>query len=110
MKPLPAQNLRDNLRLLLKETGITTTGLAAKSGISKRMIDYILSGERGASIDVAESLAKAFGLNGWQLIKPNLQYDLHKSGRLEELEKKFLACEQETQDYVLSVMKREARN
>lgn len=84
-RPTPADNLIANLIMLLDVTGMKKTELAKKSGIGKRTVYCILNRERGASIQMAADLAGAFGLNGWDIIKPELNYDLAKSGKLDEL-------------------------
>src|SRR3990167_876051 len=109
MNNLPSETLIVNLQMLLKKTGISTADLAKKSGVTKRMIDYILSRERGASIDIAGKLSGAFGLNGWQLIMPSLPYDLAKTGQLDKLIENFTRCDQKSQQYISHVAEREAK-
>lgn len=110
MKPTTAETLITNLKMLMAKTKTNTAWIARQSGVSKRMVDYILSGERGASIEVAEKIANAYGITGWQLIMPSLPYDLASSGKLDRLINKFEHCSQVAQDYVLDVLKREATN
>jgi transcriptional regulator with XRE-family HTH domain len=97
-----------NLKMLLNKTSTTTGWLSERSGVSKRMIDYILAGERKPTIDVADRLANAYGITGWQLIMPSLPYDLAKSGKLDNLINDYKNCNSTTQDYVNQVMQREA--
>lgn len=108
MKITPAQTLVKNLRMLMLSTKMTSADLSTKSHVSKRMIDYILSGERKPSVEVAGQLAEAFGLTGWQLIMPSLTNDLEKNGILDKLIADFLHCGEISQDYILSVAEREA--
>lgn len=109
-KQLPAKTLVSNLQMLLKETGMTVGELAHRSGVSKRMIDYILAGERKPSVEIAGMLANAFGLTGWQLILPNLSYMIARSGALDNLIDDFERASQETREYVAHVLKREVSN
>ena len=106
-KPTTQETLILNLKMLMTHNNMSVSDLAKKSGITARMIYMVLNKERKPGIELADSLAKAFGLSGWHIIKPNLPYDMIRSGKMEEVEKNFLACEQETQEYVLSVMRRE---
>lgn len=108
MKITPAETLVINLKMLLSITKITTGELALKSGVSKRMIDYILSGERKPSVEVAGQLAEGFGLTGWQLIMPSLPYDIAKNGILDKLIKDFIHCDTTSQDYISHVAQRDA--
>lgn len=105
---MPQETMIINLKMLMERTKMTTKQIALKSGISSRMIDYILSGERGATIETAEKIANVFGLTGWQLIMPSLPYDVAKSGALDQLIKDFSHCETVSQKYISSVAQREA--
>ncbi len=85
----PAENLIRNLKMLLAKTGMPKTELAKKSGIGVRTIYCILSRERGASIQMADDLAQAFRLSGWDIIRPDLDYDLAKTGHIDSLIKNY---------------------
>lgn len=108
MKTPPAQTLVTNLKMLMAKTKINSAELSAKSHVSKRMIDYILNGDRKASVELAGELAEAFGLDGWQLIMPSLPYDLAKNGTLDKLIQDFVHCGHASQDYITHVAEREA--
>jgi transcriptional regulator with XRE-family HTH domain len=109
MRPLPKDSLVTNLRMLLAKTGMSVGELASKSGVSKRMIDYILAGERKATIPTAEKLAEPFGLSGWQLIMPNLPYELARNGKLDRLIDSYEHSNDATRGYVDSVLERERK-
>lgn len=108
MKISPADTLVINLKMLMQKTGINSAELHLKSGVSKRMIDYILNGDRKPSVEIAGQLADGFGLTGWQLIMPSLPYDLAKNGTLEKLINDFSHCAHASQDYITHVAEREA--
>jgi transcriptional regulator with XRE-family HTH domain len=108
MKQMPAQTLVHNLNMLLNKTNISISELSRRSGVTGRMIHYILNGERTPSVDIAGKLAGAFGLTGWQLIMPSLPYDLAKTGELDKLIENYSHCDTTTQSYVNQVMMREA--
>ncbi len=82
-RPKASKTLVANLRALMRATGMKRTLLVKKSGVSERMIGYILAEERTPTLDIAEALAKAFGLRGWQMIVPGLPVALAKNGRIE---------------------------
>lgn len=42
--------------------------LAAKSGVSERMIHSVLAGESRLTVDVAEALGAALGFNAWLML------------------------------------------
>lgn len=104
-----SMTLINNLQMLMARTNTSPSWIAQKSGVSKRMIEYIISGERGASIEIADKIAEAYGISGWQLIMPSLPYDLAKSGKLQKLIENYDHCNTETKNYVYHVMEREAK-
>jgi len=106
-KVLPADTLVINLKMLLKKRDMKPSELSRLSGVTERMIHYILNGQRKASVEIAGKLAEAFGLTGWQIIMPSLPYDLAKSGKLDKLIDNYSHCNQTTQSYVSQVMERE---
>lgn len=108
MKTEPAEILVINLKSLMGKTALTSSDLSKKSGVSKRMIDYILNGDRKATIELTGKLADAFGLAAWQLIMPSLPYDIAKNGTLNQLIKDFSACATESQDYIRHLAQRDA--
>lgn len=95
-----------NLKYLLEITGMHKNDVAKKSGVSSRYIDYLLNFDKYPSIEVAENIGQAFGLNGWHMILPDLDYELGKNGNLEELLKDFTDSSKVTQDYVFEVLHR----
>lgn len=102
-------NLITNLKMLIEVTKISYGDLAKKSQVSERHIKYILRGERTPSIEIADQLASAFGLTGWQLIMPSLPYDLARNGRLEKLIEHVTHSSNESRDYILRVAEKEAK-
>lgn len=111
-RPLPSETLAINLAMLIElipEKKKPLDWLAKKSGISKRMIQYILKCERTATVNTAEALAEPFGLTGWQLITPGLRADLVKNGCLERLIANFYRSTDEGRDYISRVAEQEAK-
>lgn len=111
-RPLPSETLAANLAMLVElipEKKKPLDWLAKKSGISKRMIQYILKCERTATVNTADQLAEPFGLTGWQLITPGLRADLVKNGRLERLVQNFYRSSEEGRDYISRVAEQEAK-
>lgn len=106
-RPNTAETLVSNLRALMRATGMKKPELAKKSGVSERMIGYILAGERTPTVDVADALGKAFNLSGWQMIVPGLPTELTKNGQLEKLVKNYSQLSQEGRSFVDLVAERE---
>lgn len=108
-RPSTTDTLITNLRALMEATGIKKPELAKKSGVSERMIAYLMAKERTPTVDVAEALGKVFGLTGWQLILPGLPIELAKNGRLEKLVKNYSKLSVNGREFVDRVAEREAK-
>lgn len=102
------RNLINNLVTLMDARGWTAKELSEASGVSKRMVAYIVSGERAPSISIADDLAKAFGLEGWHLIMPNLTRDILTSSAFSELLKNYTQATDEGRDLINKIADREA--
>lgn len=59
---------------------LTQQGLAAKSGVSQRMISAILTSQSGVSAETLDSLGSAFGIPGWVLSIPDLDDEALRRG------------------------------
>lgn len=108
-KPRPADVFRTNLKGLLDRTGMKVTQLERDTGVSSRMIRFILDGERKPTVDMAEAIAHGFGLTGWQMLLPNLLDDLVNSHQLELLIQLFVDTPADGRDYVLRVAEKESK-
>lgn len=108
-RPKTADTLVTNLKALIRETEMTIPALAEKSGVSARMIGYLLAGERTPTIEVADALAKPFDLTGWQLLIPGLRIDLAKAGKLEQLVHNYSSASDEGRKYIDRVSEQEAK-
>lgn len=95
--------------MLMRHYEIDEKTLSQKSGVSLRMIYYVLNGERKPTIEIADKIASAFNITGWQLILPNLTDDLIKSGKLDKLMADYAHCSKESQEYIFHVAEREAK-
>ena len=107
--PKTVMDFVSNLEYLLKNVGLKKQELAAKSGISARYIDFLLNFERYPTIEIAEKIGNAYGLSGLLMIMPNLDYQLAKAGKLEELLKEFSMSSKATQDFISDVLNREKK-
>lgn len=98
-----------NLRALMRDTGTTKIALSKKSGVSQRMVAYILSKERTPTVDVAESLAKAFNLKGWQLMIPDINIEVAKSNKLDVLIKNYAESSDNGREFIDRVAEKESK-
>lgn len=109
MKKNTAKSLVENLNHLMDSTGLNARQISERSGISPRAVAYYISGERVPDIEMAEKLAKVFGLEGWHLIMPNLPDDLKEHKRLRSLLENYNVASKEGKDHITMVAEREAR-
>lgn len=84
-RPKTRATIAANIKMLIKEWPMQIDELAQKSGVTKRMIQYVISQERAPSIEIADAIATAFGISGWQLLIPDLRSDLVRQGKLTAL-------------------------
>lgn len=107
-KTSTVENFANNLRLLMRLGGLNQTELAKKSGVSQKTISNILNNGQNPTIETADLLAAAFGLEGWHLIMPNLPTDLVSSPTIEALFNSFLGASTGGREMIIKVAEREA--
>lgn len=71
MRPDPRKVLSDNLRRIIGPDS-NPSRWAAEHRMDKKPVQRMLAGTHAATIDTIESIAKAAGLQPWQLLLPNL--------------------------------------
>lgn len=73
--------LAANVRRLMDAEHLSQQALAKRAGVSQRGVSYVLNyrdeHDRHPSTETVEALARAFGLQAWQLMAPNLGQELH---------------------------------
>ena len=107
-KTSTAECFANNLRLLMRLSAVNQTELAKMSGVSQKTISNILKGTQTPTIETADLLAAAFGLEGWHLIMPNLPSDLVSSPTIEALFSSFLGASAGGREMIIKVAEREA--
>lgn len=107
-KPSTQETLVRNLKMLMDMCGMENKDLEKKSGVTARMIRYILAMERCPSIEVADKLASAFGLTGWQLIMPQLMGDIKHLRHIESLIDNWNKADPDGKAFIEDAAKREA--
>ena len=108
-RPDTKQAFQRNLRMLKRLYQLSSKTISDRSGVSERMVDYLLAGERTPSIEVAEQLAHAFGLTGWHMLLPHLTADLAKHDKLDQLIENYGASGADGRDHIDMVAAREAK-
>lgn len=104
-----AETLAVNLRLLMDVFEWKPADLAEKTGgeVSDRMISYVLNCQRVPSIEVAEIMARPFGLTGWQLLIPSLPQDIERSKSMRKVIDAYIAANNEGKDMIEMIAQRE---
>jgi transcriptional regulator with XRE-family HTH domain len=107
-RPATRDTLARNLTVLMAEAGWNQVELAKRSGVSQRQISNILRKESGCSVEHADALARAFGLQGWHLIMPTLPADV-RNGALPLLMERYAASSAEGRKAIDRVAELESR-
>lgn len=79
------ENVSRNVRFLMERHGDNLRTLASRCGVSKSTVQRIVAGDQAASIEHCHAIAKAYGLQGWNLLHPDLPRDLEDGGTLARL-------------------------
>lgn len=107
-RPATRETLARNLAALMGEMHWNQVELSKRSGVSQRQISNILRRETGCSIEHADALARAFGLQGWHLIMPTLRKDL-EAGAISLLIDRYAAASAEGRSAIDRVAELESR-
>lgn len=105
---LPSGTVGKNIDMLIRELPMPIEDVARKSEISKRMIQYIIADQRQPTVTTAEAIAEAFGIAPWELLLPNLNAQLARSGKLNRLVRNYGAAPDQTRNYIDFVAERDA--
>jgi transcriptional regulator with XRE-family HTH domain len=87
---------------------MTSRELEERSGVSHRQIRNILNGASAPTTETVDALAKAFGLQGWHLLLPNLPDDLANGHALAQLVDGFINSDVDGRELTLRMLKRKA--
>lgn len=101
--------LIQNIEMLKKEAGnMSNRELSRRSGVSDRAIGKTLNKESAPAVDNVEKIAKAFGLESWQLMLPNLRADMKRSGHLDQLIADYMDSDDEGRRWIERAASKEA--
>ena len=104
------RSFQRNLRMLKATFGLSTKEIHRRSGVSERMIDYLLAGERSPTEDIADAVGSAFGVTGWHMLNPNLTSDLAQSGKLDALIQHYSSADEEGKRLIELLAARESKS
>lgn len=89
-RPNPRDTLSANVKQLMTLRGWTQMDLAQYANIAQKTVSNILNARSDIQLDILDKIARAFGLNLWHLIMPNLPDDLAQSTKLDRLLNHYL--------------------
>jgi len=108
-KNTTTDTLIDNLLYLKRLRGDSVYAIGKRAKMSPRTVSNILAREQEkVSIEQTDALAKAYGLEGWHLMLPNLPRDLVESPHIAKLFKNYIMATTDGRALINLVAEREA--
>lgn len=83
--------------------GMKAPEVAKKSGVDPKTINNMIHGRFDPRPEKADQVARVFGLDGWQLLIPDLPIDMLKNGKLEQLIANYVSASPEGRDSISQV-------
>jgi transcriptional regulator with XRE-family HTH domain len=108
-KPPPRKTLARNLRLLMDASGMNAPEVARRSGVDPKTVNNMVHGRYDPRPEKADQVAQVFGLNGWQLLIPDLPADMLTNGQLESVIRNYVSASAEGRDSILRVAEMAAK-
>lgn len=68
------QVVRENVRRLRHEQGVTQEQLADKAGVSRTYIGYLESQGKNVTLEVLEKFSRAFDVDARELLRPSHEW------------------------------------
>lgn len=106
-RPRTRNTLALKLKTMMDTAQMTQRELANASGVSQRQISNIVNGKNACSHEVADALAKPFGMTGWQLISPHIPANYKYAGALNQLINAYTHANEDLRRYLDSIVERE---
>lgn len=97
-----------NTRMLMELAGDSEHSLGRKIGKRQSSISNMLSGRHRISLEMAELVANAYGLEGWHLLLKDLPRDLRESKTISRLFHDYLHSSPKGRELINMVADREA--
>lgn len=104
------ESLARNLKYLLDKHELSYRAVADRTdgAVSAKTVGNMANAVGGSSIDNVEAVAQVFGLNGWQLILPNLIEDLENNTSIARVYENYFRSNAEGRRHIQRVAEREA--
>jgi transcriptional regulator with XRE-family HTH domain len=108
-RPPPRKTLARNLRLLMDAAGMKAPEVARLSGVDAKTVNNMLHGRFDPRPEKADQVAQVFGLNGWQLLIPDLPADMLRNGHIEQLIANYVSASPDGRDSIIRVAEMAAK-
>ena len=108
-RPKPRVTLARNLKALLCASGMKSPEVAKAAGVDAKTMNNMLNGRYDPRPEKVDQVAAVFGLNGWQLLIPDLPEDMLRNGKLEQLIANYVSAGTEGRDSIHRVAEMAAR-
>jgi transcriptional regulator with XRE-family HTH domain len=105
----PRYVLAENLKALIEANKTTAPRVAEKAGLDRKTINNMLNGRYNPNLDVVESVASVFGLNGWQILRHDLKDSLVQAHVIDQLIEYFYAASPEDREKISGVAEMAAK-
>jgi len=108
-RPQTRKVLANNLRRLMVDRNWTQAELAERAGIAQKTVSQVINEASAASIETAEALAKAFGLEAWQMLMPPVSTELEKAQEMATLIKQMRNSNDSDREVIVNLVERMTR-
>lgn len=104
------QAIARNLQTLMADREWSQAQVAARAGCAQKSISNLLKPDRygDVKLELVESVARAFGLELWHMLLPDLPPHLLKDRAIPSLIGAFAAVDDGAREHILSTARREA--
>lgn len=102
-KKTAMQILAANLRWLMARDKLSEADVAKKGGIDKKTVNNMLNGRFASQTDKVEAVARAFGMQTWELFVDGMGQGLAKDDKLGSLIEAYAKTDDYGRDSMLKV-------
>jgi len=102
------QALADNLKKRLAERGWSESELSRRSGVSQKAVNNAVQQRASTQLDTADAMAKALGINCWQLLAPSNAGTSYAEPEVLRLIANFTRASDAGRNWIEQVAEREA--
>lgn len=108
-RPRTRETLAANMRRLMADRDWKQAELAERAGIAQKTVSQILTGSSAATIETVDAIARAFGIEVWQLLMPPASTELEKAQELARLVQQVRGSTDTDRDVIINLVDRMTR-